>query len=313
MVLNQAAALHARRARGGQAGQLANTLAEPCGAKTLKPSILISHDLADLTVAVELRRYLEAQFKRLVVLCSGVEPEEGTDLQQVRSRLRGVELVIVLMSRRALGNLRLAFEAGAATMSSEVRLLCMDGVRIGDLSSPLSALPSCSLDEAGLKALLSTLVKSTGLILPSPLEGLEELLWSIRSFLSLRNTEEDNAHRPGAEHLPLGSREPVDRAIGSLYKRLREHVRQALVSSMVHSGALEHGQSREQLRALPVPELVARARLLNCPVPEDERQLLIAFEQDVPNESSPRWRKMNACKLLESIDEGLRKFEKSLA
>lgn len=288
-------------------------LALPCGAKTLKPSILISHDLADLTVAVEIRRYLEHQFKRLVVLCSGVEPEEGMDLQQVRSRLRGVELVIVLMSRRALGNVRLAFEAGAAIMSCEVRLLCMDGVRMSDLTAPISALPSCSLDEAGLKALLATLAKSTGLVLPTPLEGVEELLWTLRSFLSLRNTEEDNAHRPGVEHVPLGGREPVDRAISSLYKRLREHIRQALVSSLVHSGALEPGQSREQLRTLPVPDLVARARKHNCPVPEDERQLLMAFEQDVPNESSPRWRKMNACKLLESIDEGLRKFEKTLA
>lgn len=279
----------------------------------MRPTILISHDLADLTVAVELRRYLEQHFKRLTVLCSGVEPEEEVDLQQVRSRLRRVELTVVLMSRRALGNVRIAFEAGATMMTGEVRLICMDGVRLGDLTAPLNSLKSCSLDDTGLRSLIETLARHTGLHMPAPLEGLEELIWNIRSFLSLRNTEEDNAHRPGAEQVPMGAREPVDRAIGSLYKRLREHIRQALVTSLLSSGQLEPGIGREQLKSLPIPELLKRARTLNCPVPEDERQLLLAFEQEVPNERTPRWRKMNACKLLESVDEGLRKFEKSFA
>lgn len=277
----------------------------------MKCTVFLSHDIADITPAASLRRLLEATFRRLEVDTSSLNSEQEVNLEQMRSRLRHADLVVSLMSRRGLGNPRLYFEAGAGCVVAGTVVLYMDGIRQQDLTPPLSLLPGLNLDEQGLHGLVGQVAKATGCQAPARIVGIEEALWSIKSFFQLRNSEEDLSHRPGYSAAE-SKREPVDKAIASLYRRLREHLRQAAVVSLSQSGVLDAGLTREHLKAMPLQDLFGMARKHNVPIPEYEGGLLMTFEQDIPIESSPRWKKMNACKLLEGIDEGVRRFEKAL-
>lgn len=277
----------------------------------MKSLLFLSHDISDMTPAVSVRRLLELNFRTLEVYSSGINPDSDIPLEVLRSRLRHADLVVGMMSRRGIGNPRLYFEAGAGCVGAGTSLLLMDGVKAPDLEPPLNRLPKVNLDEQGLHQLITTVANATGMAVPQRPTAIDETLWNIKSFLQLRNSEEDMSHRPGFSSGEKG-REPVDKAIASLYKRLREHLRQATVASLMRSGTLEPSLNRDQLKALPLQELFVLARKLNVPVPEYERSLLLTFEQDIPIETSPRWKKMNACKLLEGIDDGVRRFEKVL-
>lgn len=277
----------------------------------MKSLLFLSHDISDMTPAVSLRRLLELNFRTLEVYSSGINADTDVPLEILRSRLRHADQVISVMTRRGMGNPRLYFEAGAGCVGAGTCLLLMDGVRQPDLEAPLNRLPAYSLDEAGLHRLITAIAGATGMVVPQRPAGIDEALWAIKSFLQLRNSEEDVSHRPGYANGESG-REPVDKAIASLYKRLREHLRQAAMASLMRSGVLEPTLTRDQLKLLPIQELFSLARKLNVPVPDYERALLLTFEQDIPIETSPRWKKMNACKLLEGIDDGVRRFEKVL-
>ncbi|MFM7204232.1 MAG: hypothetical protein ACKO6N_25915 [Myxococcota bacterium] len=273
-------------------------------------SILISYDLADQTAAMSLRRFLEHSFRNLKVSLSGVDDVTGDTSERLRARIRRADAMICMLSRLGLHNPRLFFEAGMGLAHNHVWVLNLDKLQSGELSAPLSLLPSLELSESGLIKLQYELARVLGLQPPPRHQMLEETLWTIRSFLSQRAQEEAQAQRTPA---PTREPEPVDRALASLHRRLKEHVRQAFVNSLVAHAPSEAQLSKERLKSMALQELWELAARYNIPKPEQERALLLAFERELAVEHPLRWKKMNACKLLEAIDEGVRLFERELA
>lgn len=268
-------------------------------------SILISYDLADQTAAMSLRRFLEHSFRNLSVSLSGVDEVSGDTCERLRARIRRADAMICMMSRLGLHNPRLFFEAGMGLAHSHVWLVNLEKLQPGELAAPLSLLSSLELSESGLIKLQYELARVLGLQPPPRHQMLEETLWTIRSFLTQRAQEEAQPPSTGTSEP-----EPVDRALASLHRRLREHVRQAFINSLLAHAPSEAQLSKERLKSMTLQELWELAGRFNIPQPEQERAMLVAFERELSVQRPLRWKKMNACKLLEAIDEGVRLFER---
>jgi len=279
-------------------------------------NIFLTYDASDHAIAAFLDEFLTDLFPNVDISCSGTDIETPGMPNRIRTMLMGASAVIALISPKSMENARIHFEAGGGFLEGKGLVLCLESGIEAEMPQVLTRMALVTLDDRGLRQLVHHVAQLAGIPAPLEISGLEESLENIEDFLEDRHNHPDCAEdrkNIARQHLAdsgIGSKDPLDITTHSLYRRLNRQLKLVSVKSLLQAPRRLKLPNKDALNALSMRELIELADQHNVLIPEAEYLLMQTFEQNFPPNNAPKWRKMNAFKLMEAIDSGLRRFER---
>jgi len=288
-----------------------------------KFEIFISHDTADETLALLLKKLVEGIFLNSEVFVSGRDLRGGNLwIEEIRKHLRSAKVIISLITRGSAENPWVLFESGAGFTEDKTIPICADGISVGKLEPPLKLLHARNFDEAGLKRLIQDIAKIAELREPDIYSGLDKTLSEADIFIKLRNSETTKLAVP--QTTPAKSKSATSEAVEKLFTTLQKDTEiqsqyealevryKNLLTKKIQAVRTSYDVPLdEQLKKMKARELMEVIDAYQIPFPKllDVSMTLLGIS--LPEATASKWKKMNVIQQIKSLEQDLEKLEKA--
>jgi len=279
--------------------------------------IFISHDTSDKVLALLLKEFLEGLFLNASVFVSS-EDLHGGDvwIEELRESLQYATVILPIITPRSMSNRWVLFEAGTGFCDRRTIPILADGISFETLDAPFRFLQARLYNEHGLKQVVSDIAQRTGLRIPNNYPGLELTLENATQFLSESKKSQklqDQASRTSA-NLPSSDSEHPDAELLAMRVELQTQYKRLLTKAIDKARGAFELPSPDELDKMPLYELLEMAKAVAAPIPSRLMLSLVTLGLlDVPSVDAPSWRKINARRELEVLEQDLGEYEQGLS
>lgn len=286
-----------------------------------KFEVFVSHDSADETLAILLKKLLEGIFLNAEVFVSGRDLRGGNLwAEELKKRLGSAKAIIALITRYSENNVWVHFESGVGFVDGRTIPVCVDGIRVETLVPPLKLLQARNFDKSGLTDLLRDISKLADTRSPETIAGLDKILTEANRFIQLREVESHQTSSiSSSKAIEVGSQnnllhstlfekkdEELKQRLDAIKQKYQNILRQKIQT--IKSG--HHLPSRTELDSMNYYELDQVLMACKAPTSPMTSLKLGVLESNLPVESASKWRKMNAMQELDDLEKDLQKIEK---
>lgn len=285
-------------------------------------NIFISHDSKDETIAVELKAFLENVFLNARIYVSGRDLQGGqTWIENIKLSLKSSQVIISIISKESINNNWIYFETGAGFTDDKSIPLITDGLKISDLTPPLSLLQSRMLSKQGIAFLVNDISNKLKLRIPKMLTGIDKLIEETERFLNLRNTEKPKTivsvskhiEQPEVKAVTSKASANIDPEIEEQFKSSFKRALNLTIKKILTYKDKYDIPTEEELNEYGLDKLQDLAGAYNIQYPSGAfTNLLILRFKPLPSKEAKQWEKLNVSKQINDANSALDKFEKTI-
>jgi len=283
----------------------------------------VSHDSADETLALLLKKLIEGIFLNADVFVSGKDLRGGNLwAAELKHRLSSAKVIIALITRYSKDNLWVHFESGAGFIDDRTIPICADEISVEMLDPPFKLLHARNFDDRGLKELLQDIARIVQLRQPDTHGGLAETLSEAGRFIKLRDSESSHTMLSPSQDASVASTqkkladlhasvlEEKDAELKQRYEALKQEYHAILKQQIQNLQGRHDIPTESELDKMSYYDLDQVLSAIKAPT---SRMISLSFnvlELNLPRKSASKWQKLNATHALDDLEKELRKLEK---